>query len=225
MKILLAEDDRRFGKLLHHMLEKEKHQVAWEQDGERAYDEAVFGSYDMLVLDWMMPGLEGIEICRKLRRQGFQGGIIMVTARDAVDDVVAGPRAGADDYIVKPFAFDELVARIDALGRRKLKTYQETITCAYLALHLESKQAEANGKMIPLTRQEYQLCEYFMRNKNLVLPREKIIEHIWGMDEDISDNALDALVKRVRKKIDREGERSLIETMRGLGYRMNDGHV
>ncbi|NEU34332.1 response regulator transcription factor, partial [bacterium LRH843] len=92
----------------------------WEQDGERAYDEAVFGSYDMLVLDWMMPGLEGIEICRKLRRQGFQGGIIMVTARDAVDDVVAGLRAGADDYIVKPFAFDELVARIDALGRRKL---------------------------------------------------------------------------------------------------------
>ncbi|GER66314.1 DNA-binding response regulator [Weizmannia acidilactici] len=226
MKILLAEDDKRFGNLLCHMLEKEKHQVAWEQDGVRAYDEALFVPYDMLILDWMMPRLDGLEICRKLREQGFQGGIIMVTARDAVNDVVAGLRAGADDYIVKPFAFEELLARIYALQRREWKTYKETLSCGYLTLHLESKQAEAHGEMIPLTRKEYQLCEYLMRNKNLVVPREKIVEQIWGPEEDVSDNALDALVKLLRKKIDRKGDSSLIETVRGIGYRMNDGrHV
>lgn len=225
MNILLAEDDEKLGKLIHHMLQKEMHMVDWVKNGNDAYDYARLTDYDCILLDWMMPGQSGINVCKQIRKHGYQGGIIFITAKDSVEDMVLGLDSGADDYIVKPFQFEELLARLRAVSRRKEKVFEETLQVGDLTLNMTTHIATKNGEAIDLSRKEYHLIELLLRNKNQVISREILFEKIWGFDTFVSENALDSLVKLVRKKIDSKGKPSLIQTVRGIGYIVRDQDV
>ncbi|MEH7248757.1 response regulator transcription factor [Neobacillus niacini] len=224
MNILLAEDDVRLGKLITHLLQKEFHRVDWVKDGREAYQYARIIHYDVIILDWMLPGEDGLSICKKLREKGIQSGIIFVTAKDANDNIISGLDSGADDYIVKPFEFNELLARIRAISRRKEKKLEDVIRIHNLILNVTTHELKRNDEIIELSKKEYQLLELLMRNHNQVITREVLFEKLWGYDTEVSDNALDALVKLVRKKIDLPEGRSFIQNVRGIGYkvRMSD---
>jgi DNA-binding response OmpR family regulator len=221
MYILLAEDDMRLGKLIVHMLKKENHTVDWVQNGEDAYYFAKHTNYDLLILDWMMPNKEGTEVCKALRKDGFNGAILMLTARDALEDRVTGLDYGADDYVVKPFEFSELLARIRALSRRTAKPFQaEELSLGSLSLNLNGHSIKMRDKKIQLTNREFQLMELFMRHPNQILPRELIIERIWGLNADISNNNIDSFIRLLRKKLGDDG--TLIQNIRGVGYKLSD---
>lgn len=225
MKILLAEDDERLGKHVQYMLKQDNNQVDWVKNGQDACDYAMLSSYDVIILDWMMPQKDGIDACKYLRKNGYQGGIVMLTAKDALDDIVHGLGIGADDYMIKPFEFKELLARVSALSRRKMKRFEQVLMTGGLSLDIDTRVVKKHHQTIELTRKEYQLCEFLMRNKGIVLTREQLIEYIWGYDTAVSDNALDALVKLLRKKIDVKNDPSVIENIRGVGYKMSDHDV
>jgi DNA-binding response OmpR family regulator len=221
MQILLAEDDRRLGFLIERMLKNEKYTVDWIEDGQSAIDYAETGSNDVLILDWMLPKLDGIEVCRKLRNQQYQGAILMLTARMSVEDRVTGLDSGADDYITKPFEFDELFARIRALSRRGQKSIQpETLTLSDLTIDTKNQMVHRGEQWLPLTPREYQLLLLLARNQGRVLHREVILDRIWGLDHDVTGNTLDAYIKLIRKKLDPTGKRKYIRTVRGIGYQM-----
>lgn len=224
MNILFAEDDENLGKMLFHLLQKEYNRVDWAQDGQSAYDYAMITDYDVIILDWMMPVLSGIEVCRRLRKKGYKGGILFLTAKDSVTDVVEGLDSGADDYLIKPFKFEELVARLRALSRRIEKPFEETLSVGDLQLNLNTHVVKRNEQVIELSKKEYEFLELLFRNKHQVLTREMIIERIWGFDADITENALDALVKLVRKKVDEPGKPSIIKNVRGVGYKLRDSY-
>ncbi|MDQ0215755.1 OmpR-family two-component system manganese-sensing response regulator [Oikeobacillus pervagus] len=225
MKILLAEDDIKLGKIIRHMIQKENHQVELVDNGRDALDFALIAPYDVIILDWMMPKLNGMQVCEHLRQHGYQGGIIFLTAKDEINDIITGLDHGADDYIVKPFKMEELLARVRALSRRKEKTFEQEIKVGNLTLYLDSLTLYRHHEKIVLTKKEYQFIEYLFRNKGRILTREQILERIWGLDSDVTDNALDALVKLVRKKIDQNQTPSLIQNVRGIGYKLRDDDV
>lgn len=225
MNILFAEDDESLGKLVHHLLQKEFSRVDWVKDGKTACDYARFTDYDVIILDWMMPVLSGLAACSKLRADGFKGGILFLTAKDSCEDVVEGLDSGADDYLIKPFKSEELSARLRALSRRIEKPYEEILSHRDLHLNLSTRNVERNGEIISLSKKEFDLLELLLRNRNQVLTREVLLERIWGFEVEVTDNALDALVKLVRKKVDVPGKPSIIKNVRGVGYRLRDGHV
>jgi len=225
LNILFAEDDERLGNLIYHLLKKEFNLVDWVKNGKDAYDYTLFTEYDAIVLDWMMPKQDGIETCKKLRNRGYKGGILFLTAKDSVEDVVAGLDSGADDYLVKPFKFEELAARLRALSRRTEKPFEKLISCNGLELNLNTHEVKRNGEVIELSKKEYELLKLLLRNKHQVMTREILLERIWGFEVDISQNALDALVKLVRKKIDCKEEASFIQNIRGVGYKLRDHDV
>lgn len=225
MKILLAEDDVRLGKLILHKLTKENHTVDWVTNGIDALDYLQIGEvYDVAILDWMMPKKSGLDVCKQLRKAGNKLPIIMLTAKDAIDDRVLGLDAGADDYIVKPFEFVELLARIRAVTRRGQLLQEENIL-KVKDLTLNTKTYElirGESERIELTKKELQLLELFMRNKGQVVTRTVIFDRIWGYDVEVNDNMLDALIKLLRKKIDHPGKETYIQTVRGVGYRIEE---
>lgn len=225
MKILVAEDDDRLRKNIVHMILREQHQVEAVDNGEDALDYIEVNDYDLLVLDWMMPKLTGIDVCRQARERGFDGGILILTAKDTDEDIVQGLDNGADDYIVKPFTMEVFLARIRALLRRKSKVIEQLIQLEDLTLNKDRRTLLKDDVEIELTKNEFSLLEYLIINKGRVLTREQIFEYIWGIDQDVSNNALDALVKLVRKKIDDEDKPSYIQNVRGIGYKMRDTHV
>lgn len=226
VNILLAEDDVRLGKLMTHLLKNEFHQVDWVKNGIDAYDYARLTQYDIIILDWMLPGESGLEICKRLREKGIESGVLFVTAKDANHDVITGLDAGADDYIVKPFEFDQLLARIRAISRRKGKPLQDNIISIQdLTLDLNTHELHRGGSIIELTKKEYQFLELLMRNSNQIMTREILFEKLWGYECEVSDNALDALVKLVRKKIDLPGQQSFIQNVRGIGYKVRTSYV
>ncbi len=225
VNILLAEDDVRLGKLMTHLLKDEFHLVDWVKNGNDAFENARLTNYDIIILDWMLPGSSGLSVCKRLREKGNQSGILFVTAKDANQDIINGLDSGADDYIVKPFEFNELMARIRAISRRKEKPVEDLITLDDFSLNLNTHEVSLDGKIIELTKKEYQLLELLMRNHNQIMTREILFEKLWGYDSDVSDNALDALVKLVRKKIDSPERPSLIQNVRGIGYRVRSTHV
>lgn len=225
MNILLAEDDERLGKLIHHMLKKEFNVVDWVKNGEDAYQYAMITEYDIIILDWMMPILSGLEACQKLRNAHYQGAILFLTAKDAVEDIVSGLDCGADDYMLKPFEFEELLARLRALSRRKQKTFEESIKAHHLLLNISTHSVTRDGERIDLSKKEYHLLELLMRNQKQILTREILIDKIWGLNTDVSENSLDALVKLLRKKIDNPDQPSLIQNIRGVGYKLRDADV
>jgi len=221
MNILLAEDDRKLGNLIAHMLQKEKHTVDWVQNGEDAYDYAISSNYDVIILDWMMPGDSGVNVCRRLRSEGYQTPILMLTAKDSLDDRVQGLDSGADDYLVKPFEFAELFARLRALSRRAMIPLKEdVITIGDLKLYCNSHTLYRNGEEIQLTPREFQLLELLARNQGQVIPREVIYERVWGYEADVTNNTIDAFVRLLRKKIDRHGQKKHIHNVRGVGYKL-----
>lgn len=221
INILLAEDDVRLGKLMVRLLKKEFHLVEWVKNGKDAYDHACISTYDVIILDWMLPGEDGLSVCKRLRKKGIQSGILFVTAKDGNKDIISGLDSGADDYIVKPFEFNELLARIRAISRRKEKPFEEVITIDNFTLNLNTHELLRENTIIELSKKEYQLLEILMRNHNQVITRELLFEKLWGYDSEISDNSLDALVKLVRKKIDPPGAPSLIQNVRGIGYKVS----
>lgn len=221
MLLLLAEDDKRLGNLVVHMLKKEKHQVDWVQNGEDALLFAKNSNYDLIILDWMMPKKDGITVCKELRSYGYDGAILMVTAKDGLEDRVKGLDYGADDYIVKPFEFAELFARIRALQRRISKplVQDEILNLGSIQLNVVTHVVEKEGQEIQLTPKEYQLLELFLRNPNQTLPRDLLIDRIWGYDAEVNSNNLDALVRLLRKKLEDDGSH-LIQNIRGVGYKI-----
>lgn len=221
MKLLLAEDDAKLGRLLVHKLKKEFHQVDWVLDGQSALDYAMAEVYDVVILDWMMPELTGEEVCTALRKEGCDVSILMLTARDSVDDRIVGLDSGADDYVVKPFDFNELFARIRALARRSVKTFQEDIIrVGSLELNRTAHSLQVFEEHVLLTYKEYQLLEFLMANAGRVLTREQLIDRIWGFDADVSNNNLDALVKLTRKKLKDAKADKAIQSIRNVGYQI-----
>ncbi|MBL0385675.1 response regulator transcription factor [Tumebacillus sp. ITR2] len=222
MNILLAEDDQRLGKLVTHLLKKKDgYHVDWVQRGDEAYEYAKAASYDVLILDWMMPHRDGLGVCRDLRRDGYTGAILMLTAKDAVQDRVSGLDAGADDYLVKPFEFEELQARVRALGRRSFAPLQKDIvTLQGLEVNRSDHTVSRNGELVQLSPREFQLLNLLLQNRGHVLTRELILDRVWGFDSDVTKNAIDATVKLLRKKIDSPDADTLIKSVRGVGYKI-----
>jgi len=219
LHILVVEDERRLANLIRRALEEENHVVDVSHDGAEALDMAQSTDYDLLVLDLMLPHLDGIDVARRLRSEGNDTRILMLTARDAVDDRVLGLEAGADDYLVKPFSFSELLARIKALSRRQVQPQvEQELQAGDLVLDLAKREARRNGTVIELTAKEFQLLEFLMRNAGHVLTRTQILDHVWGYNFDSFSNVVDIYVHYLRNKIDRDFDEPLIKTVRGVGY-------
>ena len=218
MRVLLAEDDKRLGKLIQYMLEQNDIQVEWVTNGSDIYEYAMYTDYDILILDWMMPGETGVEACSRLRRDGYEKAILMLTARDSVEDRVTGLDAGADDYLVKPFAFDELLARIRVLLRRSAGSVSNVYTLADLTVDCDARTVKRGETNISLSAKEFAILEYLIRNSGIVLSRERISNHIWNYDYEGGSNIVDVYIRYLRKKIDDGFEKKLIHTVRGVGY-------
>ena len=221
MRVLLAEDDFRLGNLVKNRLLKNNIEVDWVLNGEAAYDYAIHGSYDVIVLDWLMPVETGLEVCRCLRRDGYSGAILMLTAKESLDDRVLGLDTGADDYVVKPFEFEELLARLRALSRRSLTSVQkETISLGKFVINCATRQVLHETREIQLSGREFQLLELLVRNQNTVVPREVILDRVWGLETEVSSNTLDAYVHLLRKKLSLPVDGVMIVNVRGIGYRL-----
>jgi DNA-binding response OmpR family regulator len=219
MHILVVEDERRLANLVRRALEEEGNVVDVSHDGAEGLDMAEGTQYDLLVLDLMLPHVDGIEICRRLRTGGNDARILMLTARDAVEDRVAGLESGADDYLVKPFSFSELIARVHALARRQVQAQSEQeLVAGDLILDLQRREARRGDDSIELTAKEFQLLEYLMRNSGHVLTRTQILDHVWGYNFDSFSNVVDIYVHYLRNKIDKGYDDPLIKTVRGVGY-------
>lgn len=218
MKILLAEDDLHLGELIVHLLKKKGiDHIDWVQEGEDAYDYAMAEFYDVVVLDWMLPNGDGVDVCRRLRQNGYTGAILMLTAKDAVHDRVTGLEAGADDYLVKPFEIDELVARLKALARRTFIPLQEEKVAFHgFTLNRTSHTLHRGDEEIFLTPREFQLLDLLVQNQGQVVPRETILDRVWGWDADVSMKTIDATIKLLRKKL----KDDVIQTVRGVGYKI-----
>lgn len=220
MRILLAEDDKRLSKMLEFLLKKENYIVDCVYDGQEALDYANLSDYDIVILDWMMPIKDGIEVCRTLRQTNKQIAILMFTARDTLDDRIEGLDSGADDYLAKPFEFPELLARLRALSRRIDKTfYSDIIKYKDLELNCSSANLRYKDKKTILSPRECQIMELFVRNIDCVLPREQIMDKIWGYDTEVSSNTLDVTIKAIRQKLSKIEANDCIHTIRGIGYK------
>ena len=218
MKILLAEDEVDLNNVVTRYLKKNGYSVDSVLDGEEALDYLEYGEYDLVILDIMMPKVDGFEVIKKLRNKGNHTSVLMLTARDSADDKVKGLDLGADDYIVKPFDFNELMARIRAVVRRKYGNSSNKLVIGDLILDTSEKSVTRAGKQIELTGKEYEVLEYLMQSKNRILSREQIKEHVWDFDYEGDSNIIDVLIKNIRKKIDIETGKQIIYTKRGLGY-------
>ena len=222
MRVLLAEDDTKLGKLTKYMLEQNKISADWIQRGDEIYDFAMYNDeYDVLILDWMLPGESGVEACRKLRKAGYQKAVLLLTARDSIEDRVTGLDAGADDYLVKPFEFAELMARLRALGRRSSqKLQQDTTEVGRLTLDRISKQLKKGEQDVQLSPREFQIFDLLVQNIGIVVPRDIILDRIWGLETEVSSNNIDSYVKLIRKKLEQADGGVQINTIRGVGYKL-----
>ena len=219
MYILVVEDERRLAQVVRRVLGEEGHTVDVAYDGEEGLAMAMDGSHDVIVLDILLPGMDGLEVCRSLRANRVDTPVLLLTALDAVEDRVRGLDAGADDYLPKPFAFQELLARLRALGRRRVEAREpDQLQTADLALDLRRRRAERAGKTIDLSPKEFALLEFLMRNEGRVVTRTQILDHVWGYDYSPDSNLVDVYVTYLRRKIDRGYDRNLIRTVRGAGY-------
>ncbi len=219
MYLLLVEDERRLAQVVRRVLEEEGHTVDVAFDGENGLAMALEGSHDVIILDVMLPVIGGIEVCRSLRQHRVDSPVLLLTALDTVQDKVRGLDAGADDYLGKPFAFQELLARVRALGRRRVQAREpDRLEVADLILDLARRRAERAGKVIELSPREFILLEFLMRNSGRVVTRTQILDHLWGYDFSPDSNLVDVYVSYVRKKIDQKHDNKLIRTVRGAGY-------
>jgi DNA-binding response OmpR family regulator len=223
MYVLVVEDERRLAQLVRRVLEEEGHTVDTAHDGEEGLTMALDASHDVIVLDVMLPGRDGISVCRELRQQRVDTPVLLLTALDGVDDRVRGLDAGADDYLPKPFAFQELLARIRALGRRRVQAREPSeLRFEDLVLDLRRRRAQRAERMIELSPKEFSLLEYLMRNDGRVVTRTQILDHLWGYDYDSESNLVDVYVAYLRRKVDKGHKHPLIRTVRGVGYALGN---
>jgi two-component system copper resistance phosphate regulon response regulator CusR len=222
MRILVVEDERKVAAFVRQGLVEEGHVVEVAADGEAALDAVAGGPpYDLVVLDVMLPKRDGLSVLKTLRARRMQAPVLLLTARDGVADKVAGLDAGADDYLAKPFAFEELLARVRALLRRGRGAAEPVLRLEDLSLDPATRLVVRGGRRISLTAREYALLEYFLRNTGRVLTRPMITQHVWGMDFDPESNIVDVYVGYLRRKIDADGEPRLLQTVRGAGYSLS----
>ncbi|MEH7418168.1 response regulator transcription factor [Neobacillus drentensis] len=221
MNVLLAEDDDRLGDLIVYMLKKKANcNVEWVKEGEDAFYYATSAHYDVIIMDWMMPNGDGVDVCRRLRKQGYSGAILMLTAKDTVQDRIEGLDSGADDYLVKPFEIDELLARLRALSRRNFAPIVEDETeIDGLVLNRASHSGRFDDTDIQFSPREFQLLDLLVQNKGQVLPRELIYERVWGLDTDVTMKTIDATIKLLRKKLTLINKQDRLQSIRGVGYK------
>lgn len=218
MRILVVEDEPELNRLLTKRLKSAGYSVDSCMDGRDALDHLPGAEYDALVLDIMLPGISGLEVLRRMRSASNTTPVLLLTARDSIEDRVIGLDAGADDYLVKPFAFDELLARLRVLLRRKSGAVSDVITIADLVVDCAGRTAERAGRPVTLSSKEFAVLEYLARNSGVVLSREKISRHIWNYDYEGGSNVVDVYIRYLRKKLDEGFEPKLIHTVRGAGY-------
>jgi DNA-binding response OmpR family regulator len=218
MRVLIVEDDPRLAELLARSLREHAYAVDVAPDGEAAVYEAAINPYDAVILDVMLPGMSGFDVCRELRARGSRVPVLMLTARDAVRDRVAGLDTGADDYLTKPFELEELLARLRALLRRGPEMLPATLGIADLVVDTRTQRATRACRPIPLTTKEYAMLEYLARNAGRVVGRAELCEHVWDENHDPFSNAIEVYINRLRNKIDRGAATPLIHTRRGAGY-------
>lgn len=222
MRILIVEDEKKVAAFVKKGLEEETYAVDVAHDGEEGYLLAGTNQYDMIVLDLMLPKMDGLDVLARLRQQRNNTPILLLTAKDSVEDKVTGLNQGADDYLTKPFAFSELLARVRSLLRRGQGDTKTVLQVGDLTLDLVSHKVRRNDGEIELTGKEYSLLEYFMRNVGKVLTRTMIGEHVWDYNFDTFTNVIDVYVNHLRKKIDKDQDKKLLHTLRGVGYVMKD---
>lgn len=218
MKILVVEDEKDLNSVISRHLKKNNFSVDSVFNGEDALDYLSYENYDLVILDIMMPKISGYQVIKELRTKKNDTPVLMLTAKDNIEDKVKGLDLGADDYLVKPFDFNELLARIRAIVRRKYGNISNQIVIEDLILDLAKKTVTRNNINIDLTAKEYEILEYLMQNRGHILSREQIREHVWNFDYEGESNIIDVLIKNIRKKIDVESSKQLITTKRGLGY-------
>jgi two-component system copper resistance phosphate regulon response regulator CusR len=222
MRILIAEDDRKVAGFLKKGLKEEQYAVDVCYDGEEALFQAQVNQYDLIILDVMLPKKNGFSICKEIRNEGNLTPILMLTARDQLEDKVKGLQEGADDYLTKPFAFEELLARIQALLRRTQDYKTKTLKVGDLELDPVSRKITREDKPITLTGKEYALLEYLMRNKGRVITQSMIIDHVWDMNYDGLSNVVNVYINHLREKIDKGFSQKYIHTIRGVGYKVDE---
>ncbi len=218
MRILVVEDEKKVAGFIKKGLEEETYAVDVAVDGEEGFAMAEANQYDLIVLDLMLPKIDGLEVLTRCREKKISTPIILLTAKDSVEDKVTGLNKGADDYLTKPFAFSELLARIRSLLRRGQGETKTVLSLADLSLDMVSHKVNRNGEEIELTGKEYSLLEYFIRNQGKVLTRTMIAEHVWDYNFDTFTNVIDVYINHLRKKIDKDHPKKLLHTLRGVGY-------
>jgi len=218
MKILVVEDERDLNKIITKHLKKNNYSVDSCFDGQEALDFISYSEYDLIITDIMMPNVNGYEFIDKLRANKNNTPVIMLTAKDTLEDKIVGLDSGADDYIVKPFEFEELLARIRVLMRRNYGLATNIIQIEEVTLDIAKKQVVKSGEIIDLTGKEYEVLEYLMKNKGSILSRDQILNHVWDYEYVGASNIVDVIIKNIRKKLDRGEGNTIIYTKRGLGY-------
>lgn len=218
MRILVVEDETNLNRVISKRLEKEGYSVDSCYDGLDAIDYIESGEFDAIIMDIMMPKMNGLDVVRKIRSKGNDTPVLFLTAKDSIEDRVTGLDAGAEDYLVKPFAFEELLARIRVMVRKKAGAVTNIFTLADLTVDISTRQVTRGGDSINLSAKEFDILEYLIRNKNVVLSREKIENHVWNFDYSGGTNVIDVYIRYLRKKIDAPYDKKLIQTIRGAGY-------
>lgn len=227
MKVLIVEDDQRLARLIQEVLREEHFTVDVAFDGETGLELALHGTYDLAVMDWMLPRRDGPAILRAMRSAGVATAVLMLTARGQVEDRVVGLDSGADDYLAKPFAFEELLARLRALGRRSSTPAPEhwELRCGDLVMDLGTHTARRGNTLLDLTTTEWNLLECFVRHPGQVLARQQVLDYVWSYARDVQTTMVDVYVSYLRRVLNVPGRRDPIETVRGVGYRLNPDHV
>ena len=218
MHVLVIEDDRRMASLLAQALKEDGSHVTICHDGAEGLTTALRPDFDVIVLDLMLPGLDGFQVAQRLRRRGRQTPVLMLTARDAPADIVKGLNIGADDYVTKPFALDVLLARVRAAARRGPASQPVTLRAGNLSLNTANREVRVDGQIISLTKTEFAILEVLLKRRDRVVTREALLEEVWGHNGDIENNTLDAFMKLLRSKIETSSTCRLIQTVRGIGY-------
>ena len=218
MRILIAEDEKDLNQIITNRLKEEHYSVDSCHDGQEALEYLESAEYDAVVLDIMMPVLDGLSVLKKMRRKNDSTPVILLTAKDSIEDRVSGLDAGANDYLVKPFAFEELLARIRVLLRKPTETKKTCYRVADLEVHMDTQQVKRGGKEIKLSGKEFSLLRYMVQNEGIVLSRDRLEQHLWNFDYAGGSNVIDVYIRYLRKKIDEGREQKLIHTVRGAGY-------
>ncbi len=227
MRILIIEDDKRLSSLMGKVLEEEQFQVDIVHDGNEGLEIALRGVHDVAIVDWMLPGRDGPAICRAVRSAQLPLSILMLTARTQVEDRVAGLYSGADDYLGKPFSFDELIARVHALGRRHNSESADAreLRVGSIVLDFHTHSARRGDQSLDLTKTEWTLLEYLMRHPGQSLSRQQILDYVWSLTSDVQPNMVDVYISYLRNKLNRPGMSDPIQTVRGVGYRLDAKHA